>query len=432
MPRLNRALSIVAALACLAALPALAEDQTVFVDQPQGLQSYLITYDGKYVYDDELARLFGELARRYGYGSLVFIFTQCSSGGMLDDLVQALTGSGDVALLAACRHNESAWIASAEDPPGCISGCGLSRPESYYSAVVSSLLADPKPLAMVELAQLAAERDPARPAGAATRARVCPGESRITEPEHPQWAMLGAGGRVRLGQNGEGSLVPEEKRVAILVVGDAELIGMWNDLDRFYGVLLGKGFSPENVLVLAGPGPGNVVKLSDPSGEMFTVPGYVDGAGTRDQVLAAISWAFGHVAPDGQLVFWFTGHGDEGRVIPWQEALRIVPGEKVWDELTSTDHTLSDGTYYDLYAFYGQAGWYLAISLSSQEFDAYLWLYDEERQVIATDDDGGGDTNALIKMRLPADGTYYVLVNAYREGETGAYQLELEAPVKAK
>jgi len=131
-------------------------------------------------------------------------------------------------------------------------------------------------------------------------------------------------------------------------------------------------------------------------------------------------------------VFWFTGHGDEGRVIPWQEALRIVPGEKVRGELTSTDHILSDGTYYDLYAFYGQAGWYLAISLSSQEFDAYLWLYDEERQVIATDDDGGGDTNALIKMRLPTDGTYYVLVNAYGEGETGDYQLELEASVKAK
>jgi len=149
-------------------------------------------------------------------------------------------------------------------------------------------------------------------------------------------------------------------------------------------------------------------------------------------IVAAIPRAFGRVAPDGQLVFWFTGHGDEGRVIPWQEALRIVPGEKVRGELTFTDHTLSDGTYYDLYAFYGQAGWRLAISLSSQEFDAYLWLYDEERQVIASDDDGGKGTDALIKTRLPADGTYYVLVNAYGEGETGAYQLELEASIKTK
>ena len=45
---------------------------------------------------------------------------------------------------------------------------------------------------------------------------------------------------------------------------------------------------------------------------------------------------------------------------------------------------------------------------------------------MGSDDDGGGMSNALIRVELPA-GAYTIMANSYAADETGAYELSLAA-----
>ena len=65
------------------------------------------------------------------------------------------------------------------------------------------------------------------------------------------------------------------------------------------------------------------------------------------------------------------------------------------------------------------------ISVSSISVDAYLYLLDEQGEVIAEDDDSGGDSNPLLQGILPA-GLYFVVVATYFEGESGSFELEAQ------
>ena len=393
--------------------------------QPGDRTSYLILADGGRVYDDELAARVAELVAAGTPEGLVFVFTQCSSGGMLDELAASLPGEVNAALLSAARYDESAWMAASWDPPGCLRGCGLSRPESYYAWALARLIGQGHTLG--EVAETVEELDPAAPGGPATDPAICPGESLVDPPEHPQSAFLGQGKLLRLGVALSSRPIPPSALAAVLVVGDADTIAMWNDLDRFYNLLLSYGFTPEGVMVLAGEGAGSRVELSDPEGKVFVVPDYVDAPSTRTEVFSALELALARARPGGQFVFWCTGHGDEERRLPWAEAVPLTTGAEVRGRLDSTDDTLLDGSLYDLFSFLGQEGMRISISLSSREFDAYLWLYDAERQVVATDDDSGAGTDAYISLTLPASGMYYVVVNTYSEGESGGYLLSLRA-----
>ncbi|MFE4108683.1 tetratricopeptide repeat protein, partial [Almyronema epifaneia] len=94
-------------------------------------------------------------------------------------------------------------------------------------------------------------------------------------------------------------------------------------------------------------------------------------------------------------------------------------------ELNSDSAVLeADGSYYAVHSFEGEAGENIAISLSSEDFDAYLILQDPRNNTIAQDDDSGGGTNALLIVTLPLRGTYRVVANTYAKGETGRYQLQ--------
>jgi len=63
--------------------------------------------------------------------------------------------------------------------------------------------------------------------------------------------------------------------------------------------------------------------------------------------------------------------------------------------------------------------------LESGEFDAYLVLLDEESNILAEDDDSGGNANARISLTLPYTGYYAVIANAYSQ-EAGSYTLTVE------
>jgi len=105
-------------------------------------------------------------------------------------------------------------------------------------------------------------------------------------------------------------------------------------------------------------------------------------------------------------------------------------GTSVTGTLTAADPVLpSDSSHYKLFTFYGTAGQTVEIRLVSSDFDAYVYLRDQNGQIIAQDDDSGGGLNALIFCPLPRTGTYQILANAQRANEYGTFTLSLAATV---
>ena len=101
----------------------------------------------------------------------------------------------------------------------------------------------------------------------------------------------------------------------------------------------------------------------------------------------------------------------------------VVVPQTVSGTLTSTDCTLSDGTYADFYSLTLTAGTTVQFTLTSSAFDAYLALFDANGAVLSTDDNGAGGTNARI-TRAMTPGTYYMMANSAAIA-TGGYQLGL-------
>jgi hypothetical protein len=108
------------------------------------------------------------------------------------------------------------------------------------------------------------------------------------------------------------------------------------------------------------------------------------------------------------------------------ETLRVGGG--AGGDLRQGDDQLDSGEFADHFRFTARRGERVSIELSSEQFDTYLILRrpDGEQQ----DNDDRGDiegTNSRIETALPADGEYEVVVTSYRPGETGRYQLALNA-----
>jgi len=81
---------------------------------------------------------------------------------------------------------------------------------------------------------------------------------------------------------------------------------------------------------------------------------------------------------------------------------------------------------YDLWTFEGRGGDNFLISLESDDFDPYLEfgsMSGDEIEVLETDDDGGGELNAALRVQLPHDGRFGIRVRAFGEDELGAYTL---------
>jgi hypothetical protein len=114
---------------------------------------------------------------------------------------------------------------------------------------------------------------------------------------------------------------------------------------------------------------------------------------------------------------------------------RLTPiqyGQQVQGALAASDVKLPDDSYIDEYVFRGRSGDQVTISMRSAAFDPYLALgaYPDGRtwQGMATDDDGGGGTDARISFTLPADGLYVIRANSVEVNEQGAYTLQVAGP----
>ena len=100
--------------------------------------------------------------------------------------------------------------------------------------------------------------------------------------------------------------------------------------------------------------------------------------------------------------------------------------------LTDDDPALDDDSRFDEHSFVGQAGQIVKITLSSDEFDAYLLVNGPDGERVAQNDNGPEGTDAQVVVRLPADGTYRALANAYDAEGRGAYQLAVDTATVAE
>jgi S1-C subfamily serine protease len=103
-------------------------------------------------------------------------------------------------------------------------------------------------------------------------------------------------------------------------------------------------------------------------------------------------------------------------------------GPTVSGTLTNQSRVMSaDNSFFDVYSFEGKAGQQVTIEMKSQEIDSFLILVGPNQRKIAQDDNGAGNKNARITIRLPVNGTYIVLANSNEARESGAYTLDLKA-----
>lgn len=81
--------------------------------------------------------------------------------------------------------------------------------------------------------------------------------------------------------------------------------------------------------------------------------------------------------------------------------------------------------HYGLWAYTGQADEIVRIDHRSDDFDAYLFLFDlETGEMVGYDDDTQG-TDSRIEARLPRTGTYLIVPSTFSSGIEGSYQLEV-------
>jgi hypothetical protein len=86
--------------------------------------------------------------------------------------------------------------------------------------------------------------------------------------------------------------------------------------------------------------------------------------------------------------------------------------------------TLSPNTY-DYWRFDAMLGEVVTIEMWSDDFDAYLELYDPNGNLLAEDDDSGGDYNAMIAdLIIPDTGQYEIHMRSYTT-DGGDYRVAL-------
>ncbi len=105
----------------------------------------------------------------------------------------------------------------------------------------------------------------------------------------------------------------------------------------------------------------------------------------------------------------------------------IQCGQTINSNITSDDFQLDDGSYFDIFEFFGQAGQTVTITMNSSQVDSYLFLLDPDDEVVTEDDNGNGGLNARITFTLDqTSDRWAIAANAFDPGDTGSYQLTLQ------
>jgi len=116
-----------------------------------------------------------------------------------------------------------------------------------------------------------------------------------------------------------------------------------------------------------------------------------------------------------------------GDIVTQRSSTTIASGSTVSGSLDSFDGTsrVRTGSFADDFTFIANSGEPLLIVVTSVDVDTYLYLYDEQGNPLAENDDYGGTVRSLILLTPSTSGTYTVEITSYDEGETGQYQITL-------
>ncbi|HVH10096.1 MAG TPA: hypothetical protein VM736_09885 [Gemmatimonadales bacterium] len=111
----------------------------------------------------------------------------------------------------------------------------------------------------------------------------------------------------------------------------------------------------------------------------------------------------------------------------------IAVGDTVRDSLGRRDALLpAESTYAQEWRLAGRAGATVTIDLVSAAFDAYVFLLGPGLgSPPPQDDDSGGRCNARLSVRLPATGTYRIVVTSSDRLATGPFLLTVTPGSKA-
>lgn len=107
-----------------------------------------------------------------------------------------------------------------------------------------------------------------------------------------------------------------------------------------------------------------------------------------------------------------------------QSVKSISPGQTLSGSLSASDPKLDDGSHYDLYSFYAQAGRSYTATLRSSSFDTYLVALNGD-EMLESDDDGAGGTDSRVVFTAPVSGLMTLRANSLSSDQTGGYTLQL-------
>jgi len=103
----------------------------------------------------------------------------------------------------------------------------------------------------------------------------------------------------------------------------------------------------------------------------------------------------------------------------------LQPGQPVTGELVQGDMKSDQNAVADVYELRGRQGEQYSIALTSDAFDAYLYVRGPGALSQDNDDDGG-TYNSRLNITFPENGTAQVYVTSFSRNQTGAYQLLVE------
>jgi hypothetical protein len=113
---------------------------------------------------------------------------------------------------------------------------------------------------------------------------------------------------------------------------------------------------------------------------------------------------------------------------------RVQPGDYCTGTLSLTDGEVARNRRAQLYVFDGRRGQCVRIDMRSTQIDPFITLLRgpslDQLAMVGEDDDGGGNRDARLQVRLQHDDTYWIVATTAAPSARptqGGYSLELQS-----
>lgn len=118
-----------------------------------------------------------------------------------------------------------------------------------------------------------------------------------------------------------------------------------------------------------------------------------------------------------------------------QQPETLRTGQAISGTLQAGDPAMMDQGPFRSFNFEARGGQRYVITLESDDFDAFLSVHRRVggiTEVLATDDDGGGDLNARLRWLAPESGTYLIVAHSLTPESYGQFRLTVEEAPPAR